>query len=61
MSSRERREEKRKEWEEEQSRRDRERHRIENLSMYSRIEEFVQDEQLKVILHKICERIELEE
>lgn len=61
MSSRERREEKRKEWDEEQSRLDRERHRIENLSMYSRIEEFVQDEQLKVILHKICERIGLED
>jgi hypothetical protein len=61
MSSRERREEKRKKWEEEQARQDRERYRIENLSMYSRIEEFVQDEQLKFILHKICERIELEE
>jgi hypothetical protein len=60
MSSPARRAEKRKEWEAEQLRREAERNRIENLSLYDRIEEFVSDEQLKSILHALAEKCGLE-
>ena len=61
MSSPERRAQKRREWEEQTARREAERNRIANLSMYARIEEFVEDEQLKTILHAITQRLGMED
>lgn len=56
----ERREERRKEWEEQQRLDNIERSRRASLTMYERIEEFVKDEELRVILHKIAEQCGLE-
>jgi acetyl-CoA carboxylase carboxyltransferase component len=61
MSSKERRAEKAREWEEEQRKADIERHRRENLTMWERIEEFVKDEELKNILHALAEHTGLED
>lgn len=57
MSSPERRKELAAIREREDAERRREEHRRANLSMYARIEEFVQDEQLRVILHAMSERL----
>lgn len=61
MSSPERRKELAAIHEREAAERDAERRRRANLSMYARIEEFVDDEELKRILHDICERVGLQD
>ncbi|WP_439392582.1 hypothetical protein ACRQ5Q_24480 [Bradyrhizobium sp. PMVTL-01] len=61
MSSREREKEKREAWARKQEAAERERNRRANLSMYSRIEEFVEDEELRNILHAICQHIGMQD
>jgi hypothetical protein len=65
VSSKERNRQKRAEWEAESWKREEERiaeaNRRRSMSTYSRIEEFVADDELKTILHAICERIGLED
>ncbi len=51
---------KRQAWEAEQRAADMEQSRRASLTMWERIEEFVDDDELKIILHKIAEKCELE-
>ena len=57
----ERRAEKRAQWEEEQRAQEAEHARRAGLTMWERIEEFVPDEELKNILHKLAEKCGLED
>lgn len=61
MSSPERERQKRREWEEEQRRAETERVRRASITMWERIEEFVQDDELKIILHALARKCGLEE
>jgi hypothetical protein len=56
MSSRERKAEKRAEWEAECERQDQERRRVNNLSLSNRIDEADSLHEMKEVLRLICER-----